>query len=73
MRRPPCSPRRSASGSRATRPRRQAREGRVGARSYNGVVATGKIVIHGAREHNLRNVHLELPRDRLIVFTGLSG
>ncbi|MGH2710275.1 MAG: excinuclease ABC subunit UvrA, partial [Actinomycetota bacterium] len=36
-------------------------------------MATGKIVIHGAREHNLRNVHLELPRDRLIVFTGLSG
>jgi excinuclease ABC subunit A len=32
-----------------------------------------KLVIHGAREHNLRNVTLELPRDKLIVFTGLSG
>jgi excinuclease ABC subunit A len=31
------------------------------------------IVIRGAREHNLRDVDLELPRDRLIVFTGLSG
>ena len=31
------------------------------------------IVIRGAREHNLRNVDLELPRDQLIVFTGLSG
>ncbi|MFO7279345.1 MAG: excinuclease ABC subunit UvrA [Thermoanaerobacterales bacterium] len=31
------------------------------------------LVIRGAREHNLRNVNLELPRDRLIVFTGLSG
>jgi excinuclease ABC subunit A len=31
------------------------------------------IRIRGAREHNLRNVDLELPRDRLIVFTGLSG
>ncbi|HLT68905.1 MAG TPA: excinuclease ABC subunit UvrA [Acidimicrobiales bacterium] len=31
------------------------------------------LVIRGAREHNLRNVSLELPRDRLIVFTGLSG
>ena len=31
------------------------------------------IVIRGAREHNLKNVSLELPRDRLIVFTGLSG
>src|SRR5205085_3811076 len=32
-----------------------------------------KIVIHGAREHNLRNVNLEIPRDQLIVFTGVSG
>jgi excinuclease ABC subunit A len=31
------------------------------------------LVIRGAREHNLRNVSLDLPRDRLIVFTGLSG
>jgi excinuclease ABC subunit A len=34
---------------------------------------TEKIVVRGAREHNLKNVGLELPRDRLIVFTGLSG
>ena len=33
----------------------------------------GKLVVRGAREHNLRNISLELPRDRLIVFTGLSG
>ncbi len=32
-----------------------------------------KIVIRGAREHNLCDVSLELPRDELIVFTGLSG
>lgn len=32
-----------------------------------------KIVIKGARENNLKNVDLELPRDKLIVFTGLSG
>ncbi len=31
------------------------------------------IVVRGAREHNLRDVSLELPRDRLIVLTGLSG
>ncbi len=31
------------------------------------------IVIRGAREHNLKDVDLDLPRDRLIVFTGLSG
>ena len=31
------------------------------------------ISIRGAREHNLKNVNLEIPRDKLIVFTGLSG
>src|SRR5215469_1977812 len=31
------------------------------------------IVIHGAREHNLKGFDLSLPRDRLIVITGLSG
>src|SRR3982751_230324 len=31
------------------------------------------IVIRGAREHNLRNVNLDLPRNRLVVFTGVSG
>lgn len=34
---------------------------------------SNRLVISGAREHNLRNVDLDLPRDRLIVFTGLSG
>ena len=32
-----------------------------------------RIVIRGAREHNLRDISLELPRDKLIVLTGLSG
>ena len=32
-----------------------------------------KLVIKGAKEHNLKNVSLELPRDKMIVFTGLSG
>ena len=32
-----------------------------------------RIIIKGAREHNLKNVDLELPRDKLIVMTGLSG
>src|SRR5690349_13735397 len=31
------------------------------------------ISVRGAREHNLKNISVELPRDRLIVFTGLSG
>ncbi|MDQ3500150.1 MAG: excinuclease ABC subunit UvrA, partial [Actinomycetota bacterium] len=36
-------------------------------------MSTDSLVIRGAREHNLKNVSLELPRDKLIVFTGLSG
>ena len=32
-----------------------------------------KLVVRGAREHNLKNVSIELPRDSLVVFTGLSG
>jgi excinuclease ABC subunit A len=42
------------------RPRRNLDGGRV-------------IAIRGAREHNLKNIDLEIPRDRLVVFTGLSG
>jgi excinuclease ABC subunit A len=38
-----------------------------------GSVGSERLVIHGAREHNLKNVTLDLPRDQLIVFTGLSG
>jgi excinuclease ABC subunit A len=32
-----------------------------------------KIVIHGAREHNLKNIDLEIPRDKFVVITGISG
>lgn len=32
-----------------------------------------KIIIKGAREHNLKNIDLEIPRNKLVVFTGLSG
>src|SRR5437588_9515977 len=34
---------------------------------------TDQITIRGAREHNLKNVTLSIPRDKLVVFTGLSG
>ncbi len=34
---------------------------------------TSKIVIRGAREHNLKNIDVELPRNRFIVITGVSG
>ncbi len=36
-------------------------------------LANDKIVIKGANEHNLKNIDVEIPRDKLIVFTGLSG
>lgn len=36
-------------------------------------MASDKIVIKGAAEHNLKNIDLEIPRDKLVVFTGLSG
>lgn len=37
------------------------------------MAANNKIIIKGAKEHNLKNISLELPRDKLIVMTGLSG
>src|SRR6202011_1910425 len=42
------------------------------ARSWEPPVSD-KLVVRGAREHNLKDVSLDLPRDALIVFTGLSG
>ena len=36
-------------------------------------MALDKLVVRGAREHNLKNVDLEIPRDKLVVITGLSG
>ncbi|HEX2088748.1 MAG TPA: excinuclease ABC subunit UvrA [Actinomycetota bacterium] len=36
-------------------------------------MGTDRLVIHGAREHNLKNITLDLPRGKLSVFTGLSG
>ena len=38
-----------------------------------GIMAMDQIVIKGAREHNLKNVDVTIPRDKLVVFTGLSG
>ncbi len=35
--------------------------------------STGAIAIHGAREHNLKNIDIKIPRDQMVVITGLSG
>src|SRR3981081_2468908 len=42
-------------------------------RQQNAGSSGRAITIRGAREHNLKNVDLEIPRDKLVVFTGLSG
>src|SRR6202140_5887011 len=42
-------------------------------RQQSAASGTRAITIRGAREHNLKNVDLEIPRDKLVVFTGVSG
>src|SRR4051812_7530985 len=46
---------------------------RAARRSEPRAVDRRVIAIRGAREHNLKNVDVEIPRDQLVVFTGLSG
>ena len=41
--------------------------------SYHNILMADKIKIVGAKEHNLKNVSLELPKNELVVFTGVSG
>ena len=36
-------------------------------------MAQDKIIVKGAKEHNLKNVDVEIPRNELVVITGLSG
>src|SRR5215469_3458148 len=56
----------------AAKPRQRAdREGAIEGRT--GGEDRRVIGIRGAREHNLKNIDLDIPRDRLVVFTGLSG
>ena len=47
--------------------------GQAGAREQGGGRDARVIAIRGAREHNLKNIDVEIPRDQLVVFTGLSG
>lgn len=46
---------------------------KTGISAYNNWDMSDKIVVKGAREHNLKDVSVEIPRDKLVVVTGLSG
>ena len=37
------------------------------------MMSKNEIVIRGAKEHNLKNIDLKIPRDKFVVFTGVSG
>src|SRR5207253_1844470 len=43
------------------------------ARALQNLQESGAIHIHGAREHNLKNIDVAIPRDQMVVITGLSG
>jgi excinuclease ABC subunit A len=45
----------------------------IRAKRHQNAAGSRAITIRGAREHNLKNVDVEIPRDKLVVFTGLSG
>ncbi|MDW0119780.1 MAG: ATP-binding cassette domain-containing protein, partial [Nitrososphaeraceae archaeon] len=41
--------------------------------SVNNNYSSDRIIIKGAREHNLKNINVEIPKNKLVVLTGLSG
>ncbi|MGB1382215.1 MAG: excinuclease ABC subunit UvrA, partial [Ilumatobacteraceae bacterium] len=75
------SPRSSTTAKKAPAKKSAARKASVSTRTASAAEGSGSrapdgppvISVRGAREHNLRNVSVEIPRDQLVVLTGLSG
>ncbi len=63
----------SARGSRAEEAFGQRPNGAGQQRALLNPKTSGAIAIHGAREHNLKNIDVQIPRDQMVVITGLSG
>ena len=42
-------------------------------KTYGNTKSLTEIVVKGARQHNLKNINVTIPRDKLVVITGLSG
>ena len=57
----------------AEEPLDEASSGARGGRALPNLRTNGAIGIHGAREHNLKNIDVQIPRDQMVVVTGLSG
>ncbi|CAN5646658.1 excinuclease ABC subunit UvrA [soil metagenome] len=56
----------------AEEPFREAQNGAGGTPALSGYQSRA-ITIHGAREHNLKNISIDIPRDKMVIITGLSG
>ena len=63
----------AAGAAKSARPSRRARRAPDAAAPQAAALDGRRIVVRGAREHNLQNVDLTIPRDKFVVFTGLSG
>ncbi|MCS5693187.1 excinuclease ABC subunit UvrA [Cyanobium sp. FGCU-6] len=64
---------RNGSTARSAQPVEEGGNGNAALRTLNGGSLEDVIRVRGARQHNLRNVDLTIPRNRLVVFTGVSG